>query len=363
MTDFNQYQHQRYFQSLDGVRFLSIIAVIWHHSLPPDLPAVFSRGFLGVDMFFVLSGYLIVTLLLREKEKSNQKISLKNFYIRRALRIFPVYFGVLLALSFIYGVLKSNDPDSEQFFSLFGIYMAFIANWSLVHVANLSIYWSLATEEQFYIVWPIIEKICRPRITLLVLLVFIVINQCINFGIFDTLFIFLYKTPEVVELEILNATFTPICLGVLLAHLLHNEVWFKRAAHILSSKYASLIVLCALCMSITFSPSDLSGLPRLSIQFIMCIWLATLVIKEGHILEGVMSFAPIKRLGQISYGMYIYHMFALHIVRELLQHYGISVDYYLFILGFLLTIFIAEMSFRLYESPILSLNKKFRAVP
>lgn len=362
MTDFNQYQHQRYFQSLDGVRFLSIFAVIWHHSLPPDLPLVFSRGFLGVDMFFVLSGYLIVTLLLREKEKNNQKISLKNFYIRRALRIFPVYFGVLLALSFIYGALKPNDPDSEQFFSLLGIYIAFIANWSLIHAANLSIYWSLATEEQFYLVWPVIEKICTPRMIMIVLGIFIFINQCINFGFLDTFFRNLYGDSEGSSLEILESTFTPICLGVLLAHLLHNQAWFNRAAYFLLHKWASVIILCVLCTLVVISPKDLSGFPRLLIQIMMCMWLASLVIKEGHVLEGVMCFAPVKRLGQISYGMYVYHMFALHIIRELLLRYNIELGYYYFLLGFPLTILIAEMSFRLYESPILSLNKKFRAV-
>jgi peptidoglycan/LPS O-acetylase OafA/YrhL len=361
MTAFEQYSHQRYFKSLDGVRFLSIIAVIWHHSYPPDLPLFFSRGFLGVDMFFVLSGYLIVTLLLREKNNNNQKISLKNFYIRRALRIFPVYFGVLLALSFIYGVLKPHDPDSEQFFSLLGVYLAFVANWSLIHAANLSIYWSLATEEQFYIVWPLIEKVCRPRTILMVLFTFIVINQCINFGYFDSFFTYLYGgDTEGASLEILEATFTPICFGVLLAHTLNNKVWFARMYTVLSHKWASGIILFTLLLVVFLSPKDISGVPRLLIQWMMCLWLASLVVREGHVLEGIMCFFPIKRLGQISYGMYVYHMFALHIVRELLQHYGIGLSYYYFILGFFITVFIAEMSFRLYESPILSLSKKYR---
>jgi peptidoglycan/LPS O-acetylase OafA/YrhL len=65
MSSFSVYREQRYFQSLDGVRFFSILAVIWHHSMPSNLPEVFTRGFLGVDMFFVLIGYLIFTLLLR----------------------------------------------------------------------------------------------------------------------------------------------------------------------------------------------------------------------------------------------------------------------------------------------------------
>ena len=146
---FDVYRAQKYFKSLDGIRCLSILVVIWHHATPSNLPEIFSRGFLGVDMFFVLSGYLIVTLLLRERSNSGGNISLKGFYIRRALRIFPVYFGLLLALCIIYGFIKTSDPDGNTFFSTLPFYLAFLDNWSLVQANNLGIYWSLAAEEQF----------------------------------------------------------------------------------------------------------------------------------------------------------------------------------------------------------------------
>jgi peptidoglycan/LPS O-acetylase OafA/YrhL len=259
-------------------------------------------------------------------------------------------------------VLKPYDPDSEQFFSLLGIYLAFVANWSLVHAANLSIYWSLATEEQFYIVWPLIEKMCAPRIILIILLIFITINQCVNFGLLDDFFISIYGSDEGANLEILNATFTPICFGVLLAHLLNNETWFFRVFSIFSHQYTSAIMLSIVLIIIFLSPQDISGVSRLLIQCAMCLWLASLVVRDGHILESIMCSLPIKRLGQISYGMYMYHMFALHIVHELLRSYGVDLDYYYFVLGLFLTVIIAEMSFRLYESPILTFNRRFKSL-
>jgi peptidoglycan/LPS O-acetylase OafA/YrhL len=73
-----------------------------------------------------------------------------------------------------------------------------------------------------------------------------------------------------------------------------------------------------------------------------------------------MAFPLIKRLGQVSYGMYVYHMFTLHIVRELLARYGIEIVGVLFVFGLLLTTLIAELSYRFYESPFLKLNKRFR---
>ncbi len=359
MNSFSSYRNQRYFASLDGVRFFSIIAVIWHHATPANLPEFFSRGFLGVDMFFVLSGYLIVTLLLREKD-GYKTISLKNFYIRRALRIFPVYFGLLAFLSVVYGLLKSGDPDADTFFSLLPIYLAFLANWSLVHAANLGIYWSLATEEQFYLLWPLLEKWLKPKPVLIFLAIFIVINQCINFGYLDAFFISLYGDEEAINLEILGATFTPICLGVLLAHGLHRQSTFTVVYRWLHHYISSAVFLGLLLLLVFVSVGDLSGIKRLLIQIVMCIWLATLVIREQHILKRLMVFPVVKRLGQISYGMYVYHMIALHIVRELLSQMGIAIDYSLFLLGLALTAFIAECSFRLYETPILSLGKKYR---
>jgi peptidoglycan/LPS O-acetylase OafA/YrhL len=360
MNDFTAYLNNRYFASLDGVRFFSILAVVWHHSYPSGLPAVFSRGFLGVDMFFVLSGYLIVTLLLREKKTNHKKISLRNFYIRRALRIFPVYFGVLIALSIVYGLLKPNDPDSARFFALLPIYLGFVANWSLVHASNLGIYWSLATEEQFYLFWPVLEKFFSPGVILPILLFIIFINQCVNFGYLDHFFMVLYGAEHPVSLHILDATFTPICLGVLLAHLLNQKNSFLVINKYLRYRFASLVWFIVLLVIIALSSGDISGIKRLLIQLTMCIWLASLVIREGHAFQPIMTFYPVKRMGQISYGVYVYHMFALHIVREILNRYGIELGYYFFILGLLLTLFIAEMSFRLYESPILSLSKRFR---
>ena len=95
------YLHQRRFASLDGVRCLCIAAVLWHHSplMDPASPVqLLTRGFVGVDMFFALSGFLITTLLLRE-ERAKGAISLSGFYWRRALRILPAYLLLLAAMS------------------------------------------------------------------------------------------------------------------------------------------------------------------------------------------------------------------------------------------------------------------------
>lgn len=356
-SPYEAYRQQSYFQSLDGVRFFSIIAVIWHHSFPEGTSAWLTKGFLGVDMFFVLSGYLIVTLLLREKEKGN--INLKNFYIRRSLRIFPVYFGLLFALLFMYGVLKEDKQEFNQLVSLMPVYLFFLSNWSVVHFHNLEIYWSLATEEQFYFIWPLIQKIFSWRIVFCILAVFIFLNQLVNFGVLDSVLVGLYGTKEVLKLSIVDSTFTPICLGVLLAHLLHKKPYFLAAFAVLKNRLSPLVILFSLLFVIFTSPADIAGVARFSIQTLMMLWLASLVIRENHSLQPMMQFYPVKRIGQVSYGMYVYHMFAIHIARVLIERLGISFDYILFFVASVLTFVIAEASFRYYEMPILKLKRHF----
>lgn len=99
---YETYRSTRTFSSLDGLRCLSILAVVWHHTgaASGSWRGALAKGFLGVDLFFAISGFLIVTLLLRERDR-NGKLALGRFYARRALRIFPPYYGLLLALTIV----------------------------------------------------------------------------------------------------------------------------------------------------------------------------------------------------------------------------------------------------------------------
>jgi peptidoglycan/LPS O-acetylase OafA/YrhL len=354
LTWYDQFLEQRYFSSLDGVRCFCILAVLWHHSNPPTSPQILTRGFLGVDMFFVLSGFLIVTLLLREKSTTGQ-ISLRKFYARRALRIFPLYYGILFLLSLFYLLFKPGANSSATFFSVLPFYLSFTSNWSLVQATGLGITWSLATEEQFYLFWPVIEKLARKRVVYVALGVIILINQLMNFGILDDLFISLYRSPEAAKL--LDTTFTPICLGIALAHLLHRADSFTWIFRSLGHRYAPICILMVLLGLMNFSPSDISGFPRLWIQLLMALWLGSLVVREEHALQPLMMATPIARIGKISYGIYMCHIWVFTIVasatRLLPVHWGLGQSFPLFVSGTLATFLIAEMSYRFYEMPFL----------
>lgn len=348
------YKHTKMFSCLDGMRGLSIIGVIWHHTAGnltvPFLPML-QRGMVGVDLFFVISGFLIVTLLLREQE-TNGQISIVRFYIRRFFRIFPLYYAVLGMVLFGVLVLKPNAQMRGPFLSELPYYVTYLSNWHET-TTFMSIAWSLATEEQFYLIWPQIQKhfyfYALPFLS-----VFILINQAVNFGVLSWIL-----DPQTVayleNLSIVQCTFTPICLGVLLAFLLHKPDTFQRLSPILGKKYSSLFFLALFLIALNLPGADIQGFIRLSIQCSAALWIGSLVIREDNALRGALTWPAIRRVGVVSYGMYLYHMmviaflslFSLH--RELLS----------FILVLLLTTLVAEISYRYFELPFLNIKRRF----
>ncbi len=352
----HRYRHRRHFESLDGVRCLAIFGVLWHHGGMSD-GGLGDRGFLGVDLFFVLSGFLIVTLLLRERA-THGSISLKKFYIRRTLRIFPPYYALLTGLAVLY-LFAPGLNTASGFWTCLPFYLTYTSNWSIAQAANLGIMWSLATEEQFYLVWPAVEKYLRSRWLGVALIGVIVLNQLINFGLFDNFFAWLYGMDSVPPLWILDTTFTPIAFGVVIAHLLHREETFGWLAAFLSNRYSPVLLLLSLLIALVYLPADLSGWPRLLIHFLMAIWLASLVIREDHYLHVCLAAKPIAFVGTISYGIYLYHMFVFYFIDKLGNRFGLHSLEVLFVLKVAATIAFAFLSYRWLEKPCLRLKQRF----
>ena len=347
------YKQKKVFGGLDGLRFLSISAVIWHHSVGSLSSFTLTQyGFLGVDLFFVISGFLIVTLLLRERDK-NGSISLRSFYIRRSLRIFPLYYGFILGLAAIYYFLYNQSEFGIGFLNELPIYLFYLAN---IFPVSLNILWSLASEEQFYLVWPFIETYLEKHI-------FILIYSCL---IVNQLFNFYHKEISewmgIEDMSIFQTTFTPILLGVLLAHLLNNKPSFRLIAPWIRSYYCSLLWLFGLIITCSLLPNDISGMPRLFVQIIMTLLVGSVVINENNVLMPLLLFPPFARVGVISYGVYLFHIHGIVIAEKLLQKVGIEQGLIVFIFGYSITILIAETSYRLYEMPFLKLKARFSKV-
>ncbi len=356
---YRSYLETRFFGCLDGLRFLCIAAVLFHHSpLVAELsPAsvLATRGFMGVDFFFVLSGFLITTLLLREERKRG-RFSIAGFYRRRALRILPVYFLVVTAVGGYY-VLVKNLPGADE---IWIYYYLFLSNFLTSDIPLLGISWSLSVEEQYYLIWPLLLLIAPRRFIPGLLLVMIGLNVAIGAGWLGFLGI---ATPEIGHLRFAlpNSTYAPILIGSLLAYGLNRPDGFAALYRLAGWRGAPLAALVLLLAALLILPKNVLGLPNLVIHLSMAALLASVVMREQNSLTPVLTFAPIRRIGQISYGLYLYHLIGLDLVNRFMPTVLTANPYFVFVSYFAVAVAIAEVSFRYYETPFLRL--RYRPAP
>src|SRR4051812_5258390 len=218
------FQRTRFFGSLDGLRAISILGVIWFHTVPMPRDTLRGQGNQGVTLFFAISGFLIVTLLLRSKQATGT-FSLPQFWGRRMLRIFPVYYAVLAVYCGLVWKLESDPAAKQAFFANVPAFATFTSNW-LVNLDNPRVIfyfaWSLAAEEQFYLLWPFIERVGRGMRPLLVAVGVLAATQALV-GIAGGA-----AMREQLGWKILTSIPAAILLGVILAHLLHQPKTFRR---------------------------------------------------------------------------------------------------------------------------------------
>lgn len=338
--------HSRYLQiesfgSLDGLRAIAILAVLWHHFATPISGwEITARGFLGVDLFFIISGFLIVTLLLREHSR-NGSLSMRGFYIRRFLRIFPPYYLMLLIVG-ITAFLKPGNTSAAIKHDL--PYALFYVSNLVPMSSMLAITWSLSVEEQFYLIVPALEKYARRVLPLLLpTAYFLVILP--PFGVFPDL-----ELPQFFR----ETTFGPILLGVMLAHILNHRRSFEWVFRALSWRLAPVLTLIMVVISASYPAGDISGWQRLTIHWMMLIFVASCVIREKNILQPFLSLWLIRRIGIVSYGMYLYQHLVGHFIRKSLEAVVIPGNLIYFACMVFATWVVAECSFRYFEMPFLA---------
>jgi len=350
----------RYFGSLDGLRCLSIVGVIWCHAVGGTGGTSFlSRGYLGVNLFFVISGFLITTLLLRERDR-NGEISLRLFYARRMLRIFPLYYAVLGVYTAMVFVMERHSPEGRLFFHNLPFYATYtnnILSSSSVDGQTMRriifvFAWSLATEEQFYLVWPWVLRFLKGWLPLAIILAAIGVDQVASFGLLPRFL------PEGGRLQVgLASISTGICLGVLLAQSLHNRRTYCIVRQILGMKWSSLAVgllaIGVLCVPMHDSPAY-----RMMVEVILTLFVGACVIREDHALAGVLRIGLFRRVGIVSYGMYLLHMLTLHTVDAVLGHMHIDNRWVLFVCGLPITYLVAEFSYHRFEGLFLRLKDR-----
>lgn len=334
------YLNNKRFNLLDGLRAISIFAVIWHHTAPQWGKVLSHVGAQGVTLFFAISGFLITTLLLRERDR-NGHIDLRAFYLRRTLRIFPLYFGVL-ALYILAVTFFENDALVKQTFFDNLIYFATYTSNLFVHLDGRVVFyfaWSLAAEEQFYLVWPSIMYKTGTALKAFIPLT-IVIVACI--------------ADQLLGTQYLTAVPLAIIGGALLAVALHTKYGFQFLTSFIGQTWSALTIIILLTLALINE-----GVPNYIIHLLFVLLVGSCVIRENHLIGQLLALKPLVYIGSISYGMYMFHMLCKNVVVKTLgvikwSALGMEV----FILTCLLSIVVASASYRYFESYFLMLKRR-----
>jgi len=354
-----------YIPQLDSFRFFAVLLVIFSHWLSGTSINVVPNGFLGVTFFFVLSGFLISSnLLLTKKDLDKNEVGFwhaaKTFYIRRTLRIFPLYFLViLLVFLFVPAVFEGR----------FAWYVTYVPNFLIAKTHEwpgmLSHFWSLGVEEQFYIAWPFLIflspykwlKYLFPGIILLsiVVKIFLFNSHGPFFNFYDALPI---------------SCFDAFGAGALLALLItdRREAIFRLASRIpLWAGFLAAVALGAIIFA-----SGLSFLFGLAVSAGSFFLILKSITGYKGIFALVVNNPVCQYFGKISYGLYVYHNFIPWLVRCLtgretkypLPLPTISAGWLhgalpLFAVHFVVLVVVASISWFLIEKPLNNLKKYF----
>ena len=353
-----------YEPALDGIRAIAVLLVMANHT------GFFHAGRLGVDIFFVLSGYLITAILVSEFS-ANGRISLKKFYARRALRILPALILLLLVINICSAIfLTRNETTIIRWDSLGALF--YIANWSRAFGRDLGVLgnlWSLSVEEQFYLFWPVALvfflscKFRANQIIAVASLAIILVNA-------ERIY-FYNAIPNQIDAfnRIFNGLDTradALLIGCVLG-LSGHEIFSRRV-------FAVLGLLGAMfALYILFMGDPVPG--DLQILFDLTVGGTFFAIGVAFVFAAILSnpqttFAKMLRLpplvwiGRISYGLYLWHYFVFGFVAGWLRfRTRTSLDLpQLTALQVLATFLVATISYYLLERPCLDLKKKFSVI-
>ena len=337
---------QRHLPALDGIRMVAVMLVLIGHTYPGVPPG------LGVSAFFVLSGFLITWLLLIEYDVTGD-ISLGHFYARRALRIFPAYYVYLLISFAIDSYLGDTHSRSAMMSALYygvNYFNAFNGHPS-TSVAHA---WSLAVEEQFYLVWPLLflalcsggrKRLIRGLVSIIVL---VALWRCVAW--------FRLGMGEAYVYNAFDTRFDTLAVGCLMAALLQSPSIVARAGVLARYWWLPIITVVLLLSSYRGISSDW----HYGVGFTVDALLLAVLLVQFLQLSGThpwrwLDDARVRYLGRISYPMYLYHGWGMAIGRRVpIGHTNAK-----FAFGVLATVGLATGSYYVIERPFLRLKARF----
>ncbi len=351
-----------YYPALDGLRGLAILLVVVYHNF--GFIEYFFFGWLGVDLFFALSGFLITDILLKTIGEKNY---LKNFYIRRVLRIFPLYYSALIVFLLILPNLHTGADISYYTQNQVWLW-TYLQNWLYIFkpagdTQALHHLWSLAVEEQFYLLWPFVILLIRKPRPLLLFIILVLTGVII-------LRLWLWNN-QIANLAYFNLyTFSRIdgiCIGCMVALL-------QRINSQLLKKYLSTVVLFFAAANFIFffiNRQYQFSFPYLAlVGYTTFAMLFGLLVNEAvsgsnRIINFIFNIPILKFFGRISYGFYIIHWPLYLVIHPYLLPWlsdhvkGMPAQFSISLLATLLAVLLSWFSYRYFERYFLKLKHQF----
>lgn len=344
---------------LDGVRAIAVILILLHHAKIQ----FFENGWIGVPIFFVLSGFLVTGILLDSLESVNYYTS---FYIRRALRIAPIYYLLLITLTIFHALFF--QPNKE-----FIVYFFYLQNFQLSRTSFAETFlngtfnhtWSLAIEAQFYLIWPFVVRRLGTG-GVLIATPFLVLST------FSLRILLITLNLQLYSCSLLPTCLDTLGIGAFLAALVRSRLFNQH--------YHTIRFLIPILISLIFSayfivvhqfalipvwtqqldPRDISGGLFLSFFGLLIGIILLILIQDKHYIisscKYLLSIPPLRYISKISYGLYLYHYPIFSIFDK--YDFGILPSYQFFI-KILLAFSISALSWHFIEQPLNLLKKKF----
>jgi peptidoglycan/LPS O-acetylase OafA/YrhL len=372
--------NQAHFTELDGIRGLAILAVMALHFFASQInggqntterliDAITGYGMWGVDLFFVLSGYLITGLLADSRDSPKY---FSSFYMRRTLRIFPLYYGVLFVLVVLIprSFLQTHAPEALEIRTvqpwlwsyLTNIYVAKSGSYSIPYVSH---FWTLAIEEHFYLMWPLIVRFASRRTAIWIAIALSVLALSCRI-------VLAFTTSN----DLWAHVFTPcrldtLCIGAAFALWVRGPEGWSVLRH--AVKGLPLLVVAMLALKLFPSQGTPHQVALAIKEFLLAILFGVFVSTSAwpsgwQLMRKTLRWRALTLMGRYSYGLYVFHgiiaaYFELHGGVGLFARIAGTRTGAFFLqaaVGSVLSVLIAVASYHAYEMPFLRLKRLFR---
>ena len=364
-----------YFENLDGLRFFCFFSVFFFHSFQTDFAHIksssiyhtikfniFGNGFLGVNFFFVLSGFLITYLLIQEK-KVNGKINIINFWLRRILRIWPLYFACVFFGFVLFPLAKQIMGGVSTESANPWYYVFFINNFDYIKkglpdATGLGVLWSVAIEEQFYLTWPLILSFFPVR-KFWIPFTFIIGGSL--------LFRAYHDVPILHEMHTLSCI-GDMAIGAFGAWLILERPNFLHYINKLSkAQILSIYVLLILIFLFRDEWMLNSYISRVFERSFISIVMLLVILEQCYAKSSFFKMSKFRipsKLGVITYGLYCIHFIIISGTIAVTKLLGWNKQTWQVVfletgIALILTIIVSWLSYKYFETPFLKLKDRF----